>query len=84
MTARTWEELKRFYTSPGFAEEEVTVFRATGLEPIPDHEPDPSERIDVIAWPLSELDRAIGECFDAKSLIGLLLVSEGVRPLTRS
>jgi ADP-ribose pyrophosphatase len=75
MTARSWSELKRFYTSPGFAQEEVTLFVATGLEPIPDHEPDPEERIEVIAWPLSELDRAIGECVDAKSLIGLLLFS---------
>src|SRR4051794_13276896 len=31
-TATDWTELKRFYTSPGFAEEEVTVFLATGLE----------------------------------------------------
>ena len=73
MTARSWSELKRFYTSPGFAEEEVTLFVATELEPIPDHEPDPAERIEVIAWPLDELDRAIGECADSKTLIGLLL-----------
>jgi ADP-ribose pyrophosphatase len=75
MTARSWSELKRFYTSPGFAEEEVTIFVATELEPIPDHEPDPEERIEVIAWPASELDRAIGECADSKTLIGLLLFS---------
>jgi len=73
MTARSWSELKRFYTSPGFAEEEVTIFVAADLEPIPDHEPDPEERIEVIAWPVSELDRAIGECLDSKTLIGLLL-----------
>ncbi len=81
MTARSWSELKRFYTSPGFAQEEVTLFVATGLEPVPDHEPDPEERIEVIAWPLAELDGAIAECTDAKSLIGLLLFSKGVRPL---
>ena len=46
---------------------------ATELEPIPDHEPDPEERIEVIAWPVAELDRAIGECADSKTLIGLLL-----------
>ena len=78
MTARSWSELKRFYTSPGFAEEEVTLFVATGLEAIADHEPDPAERIEVIAWPLAELDRAIGECSDSKTLIGLLLLSKGV------
>jgi 8-oxo-dGTP pyrophosphatase MutT (NUDIX family) len=75
MTARSWSELKRFYSSPGFAQEEVTLFVATGLEAIPDREPDPEERIEVIAWPLAELDRAIGECADSKTLIGLLLFS---------
>jgi ADP-ribose pyrophosphatase len=75
MRARSWSERKSFYTSPGYAEEEVTIFVATELEPIPDHEPDPEERIEVIAWPVSELDRALGECFDSKTLIGLLLFS---------
>jgi ADP-ribose pyrophosphatase len=74
MTARSWSELKRFYTSPGFAREEVTIFLADGLEPVAGHEPDPEERIEVIAWPLDELDRAIGECADSKTLIGLLLI----------
>ena len=76
MTARNWTELKRFYISPGFTDEEVTLFVATGLEPIPGHEPDPEERIEVIAWPLADLDGAIAECADSKSLIGLLLLSQ--------
>src|SRR5919197_4734403 len=29
--ASGWRELKRFYTTPGFAEEEVIVYLATGL-----------------------------------------------------
>ena len=66
-------EIKRIFTSPGFAEEEVTLFVATGLERVSDHEPDPSERIEVVPWPLADLDGAIDECVDAKSLIGLLL-----------
>jgi 8-oxo-dGTP pyrophosphatase MutT (NUDIX family) len=73
MRAQSWRELKRFYTSPGFAQEQVILFVATGLEPIADHEPDPHERIEVIAWPVGELDRAIAECEDSKTLIGLLL-----------
>ena len=76
MRAGSWSEVKRFYVSPGFTDEEVTVFFATDLEAIPDHEPDPEERIEVVSWPVSELDRAIGECYDAKSLIGLLLFSQ--------
>ena len=52
----------------------MTLFLATGLEPIPDHEPDPEERIEIVAWPLAELDAAIAECEDSKTLIGLLLL----------
>jgi 8-oxo-dGTP pyrophosphatase MutT (NUDIX family) len=70
--ATDWRELKRFYTSPGFAREEVRIFVATGLRDT-DHEPDPGERIEIVAWPLAELDRAIAECTDSKTLIGLLL-----------
>lgn len=70
--AAHWSELKRFYTSPGFAEEEVTVFLARDLSAA-DVDPDPSERIDVVRWPLGDLDGAIAACRDAKSLIGLLL-----------
>ena len=79
MRAADWTELKRFYTSPGFAQEEVTLYVATGLEEIPDHEPDPEERIELVPWPLADLDRAIDECFDSKSLIGLLLLRQSLR-----
>ncbi len=69
--AEEWAEWKRFFTSPGFAEEEVTIFEATGLSEVDDFEPDPEERIEIIRWPLSKLDEAIGECLDSKTLIGL-------------
>jgi ADP-ribose pyrophosphatase len=73
--ASQWSELKRFYTSPGFAEEEVTVYIATDLQDA-SAESDEEERLEVVAWPLAELDRAIEECRDAKSLIGMLLFRE--------
>lgn len=73
--AAQWRELKRFYTSPGFAEEEVTVFLATELEDA-EAESDEEERLQVVVWPLEDLDGAIEECRDAKSLIGLLLFKE--------
>ena len=76
LEAETWTEWKRFFTSPGFAEEEVTIFEATGLTEIEDHEPDPSERIEIVRWPLDELDDAIEACHDSKSLIGLLMLRE--------
>jgi 8-oxo-dGTP pyrophosphatase MutT (NUDIX family) len=71
MTARNWEELKRFYPAPGFATEAMTLFLATGLEPVEGHEPNPEERIEIVRWPLARLDDAIAECVDAKSLVGL-------------
>src|SRR6478752_6452786 len=48
------------------AEEEVTVYLATELEDT-DAESDEEERLEVVAWPLEDLDRAIEECRDAKS-----------------
>jgi 8-oxo-dGTP pyrophosphatase MutT (NUDIX family) len=71
--ADEWRELKRFYTSPGFTEEEIIVYLATALSDA-EHEPDPEERIEIVEWPLADLDGAIGECRDAKSLVALLLL----------
>jgi ADP-ribose diphosphatase len=69
--AREWEHLVTFYSSPGFSDEQVHVFLATGLYD-ESAEADEEERIEVEAVPLGELDRVIGDCRDAKSLIGLL------------
>ena len=71
-SASEWRELKRFYTSPGFAEEEVIVYLATGLDDA-SAEAEEEERLEIVAWPLAELDAAIEECRDSKSLIGMLL-----------
>jgi ADP-ribose pyrophosphatase len=78
--ADEWTEWKRFFTSPGFAEEEVTIFEATGLREVENFEPDPSERIEIVRWPLDDLDAAIDACHDSKSLIALLMLRDGVRP----
>jgi 8-oxo-dGTP pyrophosphatase MutT (NUDIX family) len=74
--ATEWRELKRFYTSPGFAEEEVTLFEATGLSDAPDVASVPEERIEVVGWPLEDLGGAIDQCHDSKSLIGLLILRQ--------
>jgi 8-oxo-dGTP pyrophosphatase MutT (NUDIX family) len=69
--AETWRELESFYTSPGFTDERVIVYLATGLS---DAEADggQDERIEIVPWSLERLDDAIQACEDAKSLIGLL------------
>ncbi len=51
------------------------MFLATGLEDA-GVQPDPAERIEVVPWPLADLDGAIAECGDSKSLIGLLLLRQ--------
>jgi ADP-ribose pyrophosphatase len=68
--AGEWHELKTIYMTPGWADERMTLFIATELEDA-ELEPDPGERIEIVAWPLDDLDAAIEACVDAKSLIGL-------------
>jgi 8-oxo-dGTP pyrophosphatase MutT (NUDIX family) len=69
--AREWEHLTRFYTSPGFAAEEVHLYLAADLYD-ERAEAGEEERIEVEAVPLTRLDEAIARCRDAKSLVGLL------------
>src|SRR3954453_22518964 len=71
-SASEWRELKRFYTSPGFAEEEGIVYLATDLADA-SADAEEADRLEIVAWPLADLDGAIGECRDSKSLIGMLL-----------
>jgi 8-oxo-dGTP pyrophosphatase MutT (NUDIX family) len=76
--AGEWHVLKRFYTSPGFADEEVHLFLATGLSDA-EADAEEEERIEIVPWPLDNLDAAIDECADSKSLIGLLLLRDLLR-----
>ena len=69
--ARTWEHLTSFYTSPGFAAEEVHLYLATG--PLRRERGGRGERADRGGdRPLEELDDVIADCRDSKSLVGLL------------
>jgi 8-oxo-dGTP pyrophosphatase MutT (NUDIX family) len=72
--AETWEHLKAIYTSPGFTDERIDVFLATGLTDVERPPVDEDERIEIVAWPLARLADAIAACEDAKSLVGLLLL----------
>jgi 8-oxo-dGTP pyrophosphatase MutT (NUDIX family) len=69
--ARDWEPILSYYSSPGFTDERVHLFCATGLYE-QRAESEENERIEVVPWPLSQLARAIEQCRDAKTLIGLL------------
>ena len=69
--ARTWQHLTRFYTSPGFADEECHLFMATDLYD-ERADTDENERIEIVEVPLSDLDGVIRDCRDSKTLVGLL------------
>ena len=66
-----WEPMHDFFTTPGFADERFHLFRATGLR---DHhlKAETDERIEVVRWPVADLDGAIAATRDAKTLVGLL------------
>ena len=70
--AAGWEPLGSFYTSPGFTDEQVHLFLATGLSDV-DERPEvhENERIDVDVRPLAELEELIATSTDSKTIIGL-------------
>ena len=71
-----WRELASFWTSPGFARHRVTLFSAEGLEEgVP--EPDEHEELEVVRWPLAEVEARLAQIEDAKTLAGLLLYLRG-------
>jgi ADP-ribose pyrophosphatase len=68
-----WEELQAFYTSPGFSDERLWLFLATDLRDAPNGaEADEDERIEIVPWALDDLDAALTESEDSKTLIALL------------
>lgn len=75
LRASEWRPIKYVYASPGFTDEEVHLFVATGLQQT-EANPDEGEEIEVVEVPLDELDATISRCLDAKSLIGLLLLRD--------
>ncbi|MDQ6806431.1 MAG: NUDIX hydrolase [Actinomycetota bacterium] len=70
--AASWEEVSVFFTSPGFSDERIWLFLATDLSDARPAEVEENERIEIVRWPLSEVDSALEECEDSKSLIALL------------
>jgi ADP-ribose pyrophosphatase len=80
--AAGWEEIKVFYTSPGFSDERVWLYLATDLSDDSEAEPDENERIEITPWPLARLDEAIAQCEDSKSLIALLWLARSASGLT--
>jgi 8-oxo-dGTP pyrophosphatase MutT (NUDIX family) len=72
-----WEPLGSFYTSPGFTDEQVHLFLATGISDADERpEVEENERIDVEVRPVSDLDAIVAENHDSKTLIALLKLKD--------
>ena len=69
--AETWEPIRDFVSSVGISDETVHLFLATGLSDA-SAKAEENERIEIVRWPLADLDGAIAATRDAKTLIGLL------------
>ena len=83
-SAATWRKVGRFFTAPGFASEDMHLYVATDLSPIPGYAgPETDERLDLRRVPWLEAVQMAenGTIEDAKSICGLFwldrLVSRG-------
>lgn len=79
LTAARLDKLSEFFVSPGFLEEKMWIYLATGLtEGQPN--PDDDEVLDVVRLPIGEALEMItsGEIQDAKTIIGLILAAPRV------
>lgn len=77
LAPRKLEPLAVFYTTPGFCDERMHLFRATGLRPVPPS-PEEDERLEAGTFTLEEARAmmARGEVREAKTLVALLLEGE--------
>jgi ADP-ribose pyrophosphatase len=71
-----WRELAAFWTTPGFCRERMHLFAAEGVER-GEASPAPDEDLELIRWPVSEIEARLHDIEDAKTLAGLLLYLHG-------
>ena len=77
LRASRLEPMILFYTTPGFCDEAIHVFRATGLSAVPAR-PEEDERIEPLALSLEAARGMVarGEVREGKTLVALLLEAE--------
>jgi 8-oxo-dGTP pyrophosphatase MutT (NUDIX family) len=85
--ASDWRELFDFYPAPGFSDERMWLLLATGISEVDGGaQPEEDEHIEIVPWPLGDLDGAIAETQDAKTLVALHWLARqdlsalGIRP----
>jgi ADP-ribose pyrophosphatase len=83
LRARSLEPLLVFWTTPGFCDEVMHLYRATGLESVPPR-PEDDEDIEAATFTLAEARAmmARGEIREGKTVVALLLETERQRGVT--
>lgn len=83
MDAQELIPLGGFFLAPGYTDEYMTIFLATGLFPSP-LEPDEDEFLNLITMPVEAVyQKALaGEIEDGKSLAALLLAMPHIKPVS--
>jgi ADP-ribose pyrophosphatase len=66
-----WVEVSAFFTTPGFCDERMHVFVATGLE-AGDASPEEDEELELVRVRVRDLPMLLPQLEDAKTLVGLL------------
>ena len=67
-----WRELAAFWTTPGFCRERMHLFAAEGVA-WGEAAPAEDEELELVRWPVGEIEERLHEIEDAKTLAGLLL-----------
>jgi ADP-ribose pyrophosphatase len=76
-TAARWQRVLRFYASPGFVAETMTLFLARRLR-AGEAQPEEDEVIQIRMFPLSQVVRMVmtGKIHDAKTISGVLWLAQ--------
>ena len=74
----SWSEVAAFYTTPGFCRERMHLFLAVEVEAGPAN-PDADEEVELVRWPIGEIERRLPELEDAKTILGLALYTGRIR-----
>jgi len=73
LTGGVWRLAADFFSTPGFCDERVWLYLATGVER-GEPAPEDGEEIELVRTRGEELESRIGEIEDAKTLAGVLLL----------
>jgi ADP-ribose pyrophosphatase len=67
-----WRALGTYFTSPGFLDEQMHLFLAEDLEE-GEQNLDDDEDVEIVRWPVGELESRLDELEDLKTVAALLL-----------